>query len=212
MDPYEVLGLQRGKTALDEKTLKQAYRQAALKWHPDTRFSLDFFGWSLSLFFFFLWMVMLCAQCCFRYDVGYLPTFWFRCQMLKVPCQDKVPEAQKKEAEERFLAISWAYEVLSDPQRRGAYDQPKRTDADGTEKARKPETPEDFDMDRAAKIFKDVFGDSSSEYYDLIQHLARSSASGTREEWKKHAKAIKKAMKEKGTSGTKSFSAAWLSY
>jgi len=34
VDPYEVLGLKRGDP-LDAATLKRAYRQAALRWHPD---------------------------------------------------------------------------------------------------------------------------------------------------------------------------------
>eukprot|EP00913_Durusdinium_trenchii_P024808 g23284.t1 len=57
----DALNLSRGGR-LDAATLKQAYRKAALRWHPD-----------------------------------------------------KVPEAQKKEAEQRFIEISWAYEALFDP-------------------------------------------------------------------------------------------------
>src|SRR3989338_5203020 len=36
---------------------------------------------------------------------------------------DRVPAEQKKEAEEKFKEISEAYGVLSDPQKRGMYDQ-----------------------------------------------------------------------------------------
>src|SRR5690348_8175769 len=36
---------------------------------------------------------------------------------------DRVPEAQKKEAEEKFKEISEAYGVISDPQKRQMYDQ-----------------------------------------------------------------------------------------
>ncbi|CAE8649547.1 unnamed protein product, partial [Polarella glacialis] len=34
VDPYAVLGLNRGDS-LEPAALKKAYRQAALKWHPD---------------------------------------------------------------------------------------------------------------------------------------------------------------------------------
>ena len=55
-------------------------------------------------------------------------------------------------------------------------------------------------MEKAAKVFKDVFGNSSAEYVDLIQHLARSSTSGSKEQWKKHAEAIRSEMERTGKS------------
>ena len=52
----------------------------------------------------------------------------------------------------------------------------------------------DFDMERAAKVFKDVFGESAL-YQDLIEHLARSSQTGSKEQWRKHAEAIRAKVK-----------------
>merc|ERR1719379_1874648 len=52
----------------------------------------------------------------------------------------------------------------------------------------------DFSMQDAAKVFEDVFGAESTEYSDLIQHLATASGSGDREHWRQHAKSIKKAV------------------
>ena len=58
----------------------------------------------------------------------------------------------------------------------------------------------DFNMEKAAKVFKDVFGDASNEYFDLIQHLARSSTIGSREQWKRHAEAIRSELERSGKS------------
>ncbi|CAL1135767.1 unnamed protein product [Cladocopium goreaui] len=149
VDPYEVLGLSQG-AKIDSGVLKQAYRKAALQWHPD-----------------------------------------------------KVPEEKKKEAEQRFIEISWAYEVLSDPIRRKAFDDPRKDSSAsaGQEQARDTHWEQrDFDMEKAAEVFKDVFGNSSAEYFDLIQHLARSSKSGSKEQWKKHAEAIRSKMERTGKS------------
>jgi len=66
-DYYEILGVKKN-SSLEE--IKKAYREAALRFHPD-----------------------------------------------------RVPEGQKKEAEEKFKEISEAYAVLSDPQKRAIYDQ-----------------------------------------------------------------------------------------
>ena len=66
-DYYEILGVRKGATP---EELKKAYRELALKSHPD-----------------------------------------------------RVPAEKKKEAEDKFKEISEAYGVLSDPQKRGLYDQ-----------------------------------------------------------------------------------------
>jgi DnaJ-class molecular chaperone len=66
-DYYEILGVRKGATP---EELKKAYRELALKSHPD-----------------------------------------------------RVPPEKKKEAEDKFKEISEAYGVLSDPQKRGLYDQ-----------------------------------------------------------------------------------------
>jgi curved DNA-binding protein len=66
-DYYEILGVRKGATP---EELKKAYRELALKSHPD-----------------------------------------------------RVPPEKKKEAEDQFKEISEAYGVLSDPQKRGLYDQ-----------------------------------------------------------------------------------------
>ena len=49
-------------------------------------------------------------------------------------------------------------------------------------------------MEQAAKIFKDVFGDASAEYRDLIEHLARSYHHGSPEQWRRHAEAIRASL------------------
>ncbi|CAE7740486.1 Dnajb7 [Symbiodinium sp. CCMP2456] len=49
-------------------------------------------------------------------------------------------------------------------------------------------------MEQAAKIFKDVFGDASAEYRDLIEHLARSYHHGSPDEWRRHAEAIRASL------------------
>ncbi|CAE7949353.1 Dnajb7 [Symbiodinium sp. KB8] len=138
-DPYEILGLPRGQLA----GLKQAYRKAALKWHPD-----------------------------------------------------KVPEAQKEEAEQRFIQIAWAYEVLSDAGRRRAFDDPRpqRQPGQPSHDREDARNRRDFSMEQAAKIFKDVFGDASAEYRDLIEHLARSYHHGSPEQWRRHAEAIRASL------------------
>merc|ERR1719265_1188492 len=68
VDPYKALGLKRG-TELNDKILKKAYRQAALRWHPD-----------------------------------------------------KVKKEDREKAEKKFIAIAWAYEVLSDPAKRAEFE------------------------------------------------------------------------------------------
>lgn len=151
VDPYEVLGLQRGGD-LSKEALKKAYRQAALRWHPD-----------------------------------------------------KVAEADKKEAERMFIAVAWAYEVLSDPGQRGAYDAPPGPGgpggAAGGRAGAGPSGPfahpgaDGFSMKKAAKLFEDVFGEQSAEFRDLIQHLSlhATSSMGDTGILQEHAESIKKA-------------------
>mmetsp|Transcript_65510 Transcript_65510/g.188831 ORF Transcript_65510/g.188831 Transcript_65510/m.188831 type:complete len:299 (-) Transcript_65510:72-968(-) len=126
---------------------------------------------------------------------------------------DKVPADRKQEAEQKFIAISWAYEVLNDPQRRGLYDTPPPRDGSGaadaggqgagaSEHRRAPPHPRgdkrDFDMDDAAKVFRDVFGNTSEEYQHLIRHLMDSSSVGDKDHWREHAEAIKAALHRNG--------------
>ena len=53
-------------------------------------------------------------------------------------------------------------------------------------------------MEKATKVFKDVFGDASEEYRDLIDHLARSFRHGSQEQWKRHAEAIHASLSQTG--------------
>jgi len=150
VDPYEVLGLQRGGD-LSAATLKKAYRQAALRWHPD-----------------------------------------------------KVPEGERQEAEQKFIGIAWAYEVLSDPSRRAAYDEPPGRSGSAEGGAPRPDSSgeaREFSMKSAAKVFRDVFGDTSDEYSDLIRHLMASSSTGDRKQWEEHAQAIRRSLRSKGANG-----------
>lgn len=142
VDPYKVLGLKRGDS-LDPASLKKAYRQAALRWHPD-----------------------------------------------------KVQQSERQEAEKRFIEIAWAYEVLGDPAKRTAFEQAPPKDAGAGRGSESSSRPKDFSMEKAAKVFKDVFGDTSKEYQDLITHLVASSATGSKDQWKKHAADIAKALQK----------------
>lgn len=135
-DPYEILGLPR-EPKPDAQTLKKAYRQAALQWHPD-----------------------------------------------------KVPPEKKEEAEKKFISIAWAFEVLSDPSQSHQYDQPHAQQGQG-HSAGGESKPRDFSMEEAAKVFRDVFGQKSAEYRELVDHLATAAGSGNKEQWRKHAEAIK---------------------
>jgi len=126
---------------------------------------------------------------------------------------DKVAEDEKEEAEQRFIGIAWAYEVLSDPTRRPLYDKaptpapkskgprPKPSaqkapdEASPGEKGRASSSSSSFfSMRDAAKMFEDIFGDSSDDYRDLIRHLSTSATLGDQEHWRAHAMAIRKAM------------------
>lgn len=140
VDPYEVLGMERGKS-LDAAALKRAYRKAALQWHPD-----------------------------------------------------KVKKEDREKAEKKFIEIAWAYEVLSDPGKRAEFESGMPGGQAGTGAGAAGAGARDFSMRDAAKVFEDVFGESSPEYNDLIQHLATASGSGDRDHWKEHAKSILKAV------------------
>lgn len=104
---------------------------------------------------------------------------------------DKVPEEQKAKAEKKFVAIAWAYEVLSDPSKRAEFES---ATPGGQQSGGHTSTSRDFSMTDAAKIFEDVFGRTSPEYNDLIQHLATASGSGDRAQWRRHAESIAEAM------------------
>lgn len=105
---------------------------------------------------------------------------------------DKVKEEDRKKAEKKFIAIAWAYEVLSDPAKRAEFESGMpgaKADAGADSSGER-----DFSMKDAAKVFEDVFGAASPEYNDLIQHLATASGSGDREHWRQHAKSIMEAV------------------
>eukprot|EP00929_Paragymnodinium_shiwhaense_P036815 TRINITY_DN19697_c0_g1_i1.p1 TRINITY_DN19697_c0_g1~~TRINITY_DN19697_c0_g1_i1.p1 ORF type:complete len:311 (+),score=51.09 TRINITY_DN19697_c0_g1_i1:182-1114(+) len=153
-DPYELLGLRRSGGELDAATLKKAYRQSALRWHPD-----------------------------------------------------KVPEDQRAEAEQKFIAIAWAYEVLSDPARRREFDQPpspsprQQHSDSGSQGDFSSQREGSFGMKDAASVFKKVFGEQSEDYHDLVQHLAHASRVGDKEHWQRHAEAVAQALKKQRESG-----------
>lgn len=108
---------------------------------------------------------------------------------------DKVPSEKRKEAEQRFLEIAWAYETLSDPTKRAVYDAQQRQGAAGGSASAGSGASHpgpDFDLRSAARVFREVFGESAAEYHDLVNHLARASTAGDRQQWRKHAEDIKR--------------------
>ena len=78
---------------------------------------------------------------------------------------DRVPEDQKKEAEEKFKEISEAYAVLTDPKKRSAYDQYGHAGFDQRYSTEDIFRGADFssvfqDMGLGGSIFEDLFGGS----------------------------------------------------
>lgn len=99
-DLYDILGVDRGA---DEKTLKSAYRKAAMKWHPDRN-----------------------------------------------PGDEK--------AEKKFKEASQAYEILSDPQKRAAYDRHGMAAFQNGAGGGDPFA-QGFAGANFADVFNDIFGD-----------------------------------------------------
>jgi len=112
---------------------------------------------------------------------------------------DKVSEGERKEAEQKFLEISWAYEVLSDPAQRDQYASGVPPGGGGGGPGHEPPPHQrDFSMKEAAEAFRRAFGTTSPEYSDLIQHLmSASGGGGDKKHWQRHAAQIAKATRGK---------------
>lgn len=113
---------------------------------------------------------------------------------------DKVKDVDKKTAEKKFIEVAWAYEVLSDPGRKHEFDEPpKPSQSNSGHETAGPTGKRSFSMDEAARVFKEAFGTTSSEYNDLIQHLIRSANGGEKKNWRRHAADIQQAIKKTGS-------------
>lgn len=115
---------------------------------------------------------------------------------------DKAAPDQKKMSEQKFIAVAWAYEVLSDPMKRASFDA-GGSGAGGNAGAGSGAGAGagwtgagGFSFEEAFKVFENVFGKRSGEYRDLMEHFAKHSAQagGDAESVRTHAMGILAAL------------------